>query len=100
MKYAVQYARPGFFGAATDIVEDTNPISYEEAIAIYKKRREEFIKFIESGESAQLVIWEDVGDGEFPEYGSELVDLDTHDNLKVYNDTIYKVTEVKIEEPS
>ena len=99
MKYAVQYVRPGVFGRP-DIVEDTNPISYEEAIALYQKHREDFIKVLSQKEDAQLVVWEDVGDGEFPIYGTELVDLDTRDNLTYRHDTFYKNVPVEVKEPN
>lgn len=98
IKYAVQYARPEFSGRQ-DVVEDTNPIDYDTAIELYKKHREDFIKCLERGEDAQLVVWKDVGDAEFPSYSEELVDLDTRDKLTVVGNRIYKNVPVKIEEP-
>lgn len=98
MKYAVQYARPGFLGRP-DVVEDTNAISYDEAMTLYKKHREDFIKVLQSGEDAQLVVWEDVGDEKFPIYSKELIDLDTRDNLTFENNRFYKNTPTLIKEP-
>lgn len=99
MKYAVQYARPGIFGRL-DVVEDTAPISYEEAMELYTKHREDFLRHLGSGEDAQLVVWEDVGDGKFPIYATELVDLDTRDNLTQVGNKIYKNVPTLIKEPA
>ena len=98
MKYAVQYVRPGVFGQP-DTKEDTNPISYEEAMILYQKHREDFIKVLSQKEEAQLVVWEDVGDGDFPIYGKELIDIDTRDNLTYRHDTFYKNVPTEIIEP-
>lgn len=99
IKYAVQYARPAFLGRQ-DVAEDTSPIDYDTAMELYKKHREDFLKCLRRGEDAQLVVWKDVGDGEFPIYGEELVDLDTRDKLTVVGNHIYKNVRVKIEEPN
>ena len=99
MKYAVQYVRPGWMGRP-EIIEDTNPIEWEEAKALYEKHREDFIKVLSQDGDAQLVVWEDVGDGTYPIYGTELVDLDTRDKLTYRHNTFYKNVPVEIKEPN
>ena len=82
------------------IVEDTDPITREEAIDLYYKYRDDFLRRLKDGERPQMCIWEDVGDGEYPIYGKALIDLDYRDNLVVEYGKIYKVVEQKIEEPA
>ena len=98
MRYAVQYVRLGMFGQSK-IVEDTKPISREEAMALYSKHREDFVNVFRRGDEAQLVVWEDVGEGEFPISGTELIDLDTRDDLEYANGVFYKKVRTKIVEP-
>lgn len=102
-KYAVQYAYDS--GVHTSqlsmsnirVVTYTNPISYEEAVALFKGHLDDFKYRIEADERPELVIWEDVGDGEFPIYHKELVSLDWRDDLKFEGDKIYKVITSKTE---
>jgi len=97
LKYAVQYAYDGgvhnnFVSMSNvKIITDTNPIPYEEAITLFRGHLDDFKKRYKNDERPQLVIWEDVGDGEFPIYGKELLDLDYRDNLEIRGDKIYKV---------
>ena len=83
-----------------NVVEDTLAISYDEAMALYAKHREDFLELLRKGEDAQLVVWEDVGDEKYPIYGTELVDLDTRDKLTVSGNKIYKNVPVEIKEPA
>ena len=96
MKYAVQYA---YEGLGTQIPIDTSPISKEEAIKLFNDSLEDFKTKLANGMKPQLVIWEDVGDGEFPIYSKELVELDWRDDLKERNGQFYKTVELKIELP-
>ena len=102
-KYAVQYAYDAgvhnhFVSMSTvKIVTDTNPITYEEAVAIFNGHLDDFKYRYKNDERPQLVIWEDVGDGEFPIYGTELINLDYSDELEIRGDKIYKVITKKEE---
>ena len=102
-KYAVQYAydagvHNNFVSMSNvKIVTDTNPITYEEAVAIFNGHLDDFKYRYRNDERPQLVIWEDVGDGEFPIYGTELIDLDYRDELEIRGDKIYKVITKKEE---
>lgn len=102
-KYAVQYAydagvHNNFVSMSNvKIVTDTNPITYEEAVAIFNSHLDDFKYRYNNDERPQLVIWEDVGDGEFPIYGTELIDLDYRDELEIRGDKIYKVITKKEE---
>lgn len=71
MKYAVQFV------IDRNIIVDTDPIEYQEAIDLYNNSLPDFIQSYKTGIDAQLVIWEDVGEGDFPIYSKELIDLDT-----------------------
>ena len=98
MKYAVQFAEPKFFGVQ-DVTVDTSAITFDEAMALYTECRPRFVKAFENGQNAHLVIWEDVGDDEFPNYHTELVDLDTRDELKYIHGIFYKTKATQIKEP-
>lgn len=105
MKYAVQYAydrgiyTSSFSMSNIVIVEDTKPISYEEAIELFNNHLKDFKKRLRNEERPNLVIWKDVGDGEYPVYGEELINLDWNDDLKIRGDKFYKVVEQEIELP-
>ena len=99
MKYAVQFVEPGLFGG-TDVTVDTKAITFDEAMEIYNKCRKRFVEAFNNKQDAQLVVWEDVGDGEFPNYHKELVDLDTGDDLRYIRDTFYKTKLELMAEPT
>ena len=71
MKYAVQFV------IDRDIIVNTDPIEYQKAIDLYNNSLPDFIQSYKTGIDAQLVIWEDVGEGDSPIYSKELIDLDT-----------------------
>ena len=104
-KYAVQYAYD--IGIHTScisasnikIVTDTNPITYEEAISIFNSHLDDFSYRLKEEQRPQLCIWEDVGDGEYPIYGTALVDLDWRNNLKYKNGKFYKIVEEEVKIP-
>ena len=98
MKYAVQFSEPRFFGVP-EVTVDTDAISLKEAIELFTDCRKRFVKAFNRKEEANLVIWEDVGDGEFPNYHTTLVDLDTRDELRLIHGVFYKTSLVKINEP-
>ena len=98
MKYAVQFAEPKLFGVK-DVTVDTSAITFDEAMALYTECRPRFVKAFENEQNAHLVIWEDVGDDEFPNYHTELVDLDTRDELKYIHGNFYKTKATQIKEP-
>lgn len=99
MKYAVQFAEPKLFGVK-DVTVDTEAITFDEAMKIYNECRKRFVDAFNNKQDAHLVIWEDVGDGEFPNYHKELVDLDTRDDLKYIHGTFYKTKSEQITEPA
>lgn len=96
-KYAVQYAYESWAGVK--IVTDTNPITYEEAVSIFKGHIDDFVHRLKEGDRPQLCIWEDVGDGEFPIYGKALVDLDYRDGLEYRNGRFYKTIKEEVTLP-
>ena len=98
MKYAVQFVEPRIFGVQ-DVTVDTGAITFDEAMALYTDCRTRFVDAFSKKQDAHLVIWEDVGDGEFPNYHTELVDLDTRDELKYINGNFYKTKATQIKEP-
>ena len=99
MKYAVQFAEPRFFGVV-EVTVDTGAITYKEAMKLYIECRERFIKAFNNKDDAHLVVWEDVGEGKFPNYHKELVELDTRDNLKYVHGTFYKTKSEEVTEPT
>ena len=98
MKYAVQFAEPQFFGVQ-EVTVDTEAITFDEAMKIYNECRKRFVDAFNNKQDAQLVIWEDVGDDAFPNYHTELVDLDTRDELKYIHGNFYKTKATQIKEP-
>lgn len=98
MKYAVQYAYTDWLD--THIPVDTNPISYEEAVALFNEYKDDFVNKLKEDKRPQLCIWEDVGDGEFPIYGKALMDLDYRDELEYSNGRFYKTVRQEIELPA
>jgi hypothetical protein len=68
-------------------------------MALYQECRPRFVDALKNKQDSQLVIWEDVGDKEFPNYHTELVDLDTRDGLRLINGVFHKTSLVKIKEP-
>lgn len=102
-KYAVQYAydrgvhTSGISMFDVTIVTDTNPITYEEAIAIFRGHLDDFKYRYKEDQRPQLCLWDDVGDGEFPSYGKALIDLDWRDDLEIKGDKIYKVIKTREE---
>lgn len=95
VKYAVQYAydngvhTPVVSYSSMKIVVDTKPISRQEALKIFNEHRGDFIKKLKEDMRPNLVVWEDVGDGEFPIYGKTVIDLDY--DCEVLGDKISKV---------
>lgn len=73
MKYAVQYA---YHDWDVKIPVDTEAISYTEAVELFNENIEDFKYRLREGQRPELVIWEDVGEGKFPNYHKELVHLD------------------------
>lgn len=102
-KYAVQYAYDrGIYNSMlsmsdVEIVVDTNPITYKEALDIFNANLEDFKYRLEENQRPNLVIWEDVGDGKFPNYHTTLVDLNWVDNLEIRNGKFYKVSKIEDE---
>lgn len=102
-KYAVQYAydrgvhTPSLSMSNVVIVTDTNPITYEQAVSIFKGHLDDFKYRYKEEERPELVIWDDVGDGEFPNYGTELIGLDWRDDLEFVGDKIFKKVTTKNE---
>ncbi len=95
MKYAVQYA---YHGWEVSIPVDTNPIEYEEAVETFNDNLEDFKFRLKEGQRPELVIWEDVGDGEFPNYHKTLVHLDEDSkfsNGRWFDEKVV-VTDIKI----
>lgn len=96
-KYAVQYAYDdGVYNSFVSmsnvkIITDTSPITYEEAVKIFRGHLDDFKYRYKEEQRPQLVIWEDVGDGEYPIYGTALIDLDYRDGLEIRGDKFYKV---------
>ena len=102
-KYAVQYAydngihTSGYSSSNIKIVVDTNPIPYEEAISIFKSHIKDFILRYKEDQRPQLVLWDDVGDGQSPNYHTELIELYFNDTLEFQGDKIYKIINKKEE---
>jgi hypothetical protein len=105
MKYAVQYAynagvhTPQLSMSNTKIVEDTNPIDYEEALKIFNSHLDDFIYRLNQNERPELCIWKDVGDGEYPVYGEILIHLDWTDDLEYIGGKFYKTVKSEIKLP-
>lgn len=105
LKYAFQYAydtgmhTSGISFSNIKIVEDTLAITLEEAIALYEKYKDDFIRRLKEDERPNLVIWKDVGDEMYPIYNETLLSLDWQDDLKYKNNNFYKTVEIKIELP-
>ena len=105
MKYAFQYAYDagvhisGYISSNIIMVEDTLAITLEEALSLYSKYKDDFLYRLKEDERPSLVIWEDVGDDEYPVYSKELLELDWRDDVKYKNGNFYKTVEVKIEIP-
>jgi len=106
MKYAFQYAydagiyTSSFSIGNTKLIEDTPAISLEEALKLYLKYRDDFVKRLKNDERPTLAIWKDVGDAKFPIYSETLLDLDWRDDLEFSNGSFYQTKRIKITEPS
>lgn len=99
-KYAVQF----YDGYNT--IEDTKPIEWEEAKELFLKHLPEFRKARKDDLNAELCIWKDVGDGEYPSYGETKVHFDystelgyddSHFKIEVHIDDLLKETEADSE---
>ena len=94
MKYAIQ------FYDGSKKIHDTNPMSKEEAFTLFNECLDEVKRMLKGTPGwyePVLCIWEDVGDGEYPNYHKELVSLDMRDGLKLDSrDNIYYETKVYV----
>lgn len=104
-KYAVQYAydagvhNRSISMSNIKIVTDTSSITYDEAVAIFKGHLDDFNYRLKEDERPELVIWDDVGDGEFPNYHKELISLDWRDDLEYSNGRYYKTVKSEVKLP-
>lgn len=104
-KYAVQYAYDlGMHGGGISfsnvkIPTDTNPIPYDEALTIFNNHLDDFKRRLRDNERPHLVMWDDVGDDEFPNYHKELIDLDWRDDLEYTNGKFYRTVKSEIKLP-
>lgn len=89
MKYAFQYA------TRNKIIEDTPPISLEEAVVLWEKYKKDFIYRHHEGECPEICIWEDIGDDpRNMSYGKTLFHID--DSTQITNGRFYKVTTTEV----
>ena len=76
------------------IIEDTDLITYEEAVKLWNKYLPDFIKRYEDEQSPEMAIWTDMKNN--TDYHTDKHHLDARDNLKIVNGRIFQITETEM----
>lgn len=85
-----------YIGGKVEVVEDTPLVTLEEAKQLWNKYLPKFKEAMRNEESAEMCIWSDMK--EIGDYHTALYDLDTRDNIKLEDDTIYLIKEETVGE--